>query len=72
MQTTITVDYEFTGPSVKHATEAADAVSRSMELYNTTEMTREVVKCAVLALGDSWDEKSLRAVLDNCSFYEVE
>ena len=67
------VDYNFMGPASDDAQTAARAVASAMELYGTTDLTRYVVECALIRLGDGWDEKSLRAVLENCSFFsEIE
>ena len=67
------VDYNFMGPASDDASKAARAVASEMELRGTTDLTRYVVECALIRLGDGWDEKSLRAVLENCSFFnEVE
>ena len=64
------VDYNFMGPASDDAQRAARAVASAMELYGTTDLTRYVVECALVRLGDGWDEKSLRAVLENCSFFD--
>ena len=67
------VDYNFMGPASDDAQRAARAVASAMELHGTTDLTSSVVECALIRLGDGWDEKSLRAVLENCSFFnEVE
>ena len=67
------VDYNFMGPASDDAQTAARAVASAMELYGTTDLTSSVVEFALIRLGDGWDEKSLRAVLENCSFFnEVE
>ena len=67
------VDYNFMGPACDYASEAASAVASAMELYGTTDLTDSVIEHALISLGDGWDEKSLRAVLENCSFFnEVE
>jgi hypothetical protein len=64
------IDYNFMGPASDDASKAARAVASAMEMYSTTEFTRYVVECALIRLGDGWDEKSLRAVLENCSFFD--
>ena len=64
------VDYNFMGPATNAASKAARAVASAMELYGTTDLTSRVVECALIRLGDGWDEKSLRAVLGNCSFFD--
>ena len=64
------VDYNFMGPACDYASEAARAVASAMELYGTTELTSSVVEDALARLADAWDEKSLRAVLENCSFFD--
>ena len=67
------VDYNFMGPACDYASEAARAVASAMELYGTTEFTDSVIEHSLIRLGDGWDEKSLLAVLENCSFFnEVE
>ena len=67
------IDYNFMGPASDDAQRAAKAVASAMELYGTTDLTRYVVECALVRLGDGWDERSIRAVLENCSFFhEVE
>ena len=67
------IDYNFMGPASDDAQTAARAVASAMELYGTTELTSSVVEYALIRLGDGWDKKSLRAVLENCSFFnEVE
>ena len=64
------IDYNFMGPASDDASKAARAVASAMELYGTTDLTSSVVECALIRLGDGWDEKSLRAVLENCSFFD--
>ena len=67
------IDYNFMGPASNDAQTAARAVASAMELYGTTDLTSSVVEDALARLADEWDEKSLRAVLENCSFFnEVE
>ena len=64
------IDYNFMGPASDDAQTAARAVASAMELYGTTDLTSSVVEFALIRLGDGWDEKSLRAVLENCSFFD--
>ena len=64
------VDYNFMGPASDDASKAARAVADAMELYGTTDLTSSVVEDALARLANGWDEKSLRAVLENCSFFD--
>ena len=64
------IDYNFMGPASDDAQTAARAVASAMEMYSTTEFSRYVVEYALIRLGDGWDEKSLWAVLENCSFFD--
>ena len=64
------IDYNFMGPASDDAQRAARAVASAMESCSTTDLTDCVIETALILLADVWDEKSLRAVLENCSFFD--
>jgi len=66
------VQYEFMGRSTQEHFDAAQAVATAMEIHGTTDTTKEVIAKACEILGRDWDAKSVRAMIENCSFSRVD
>lgn len=66
------VQYEFMGATNKTKSDAAQAVADAMEIYGTTDTTKEVLAKACELLGRDWDSKSVRAMIENCSFSKID
>lgn len=67
------VQYNFFGSISRDAMHAADIVALAMEANQLCDLKDAgVIAMALAVLGDTWDKKSLFAVLDDCSFEAIE
>lgn len=67
------VQYNFFGSVSHDAMHAADIVASAMEAHQLCDFKDAgVIAMALEILGDTWDKKSLFAVLDGCSFEAIE
>jgi hypothetical protein len=68
----LAVQWEFMGATNQTKSDAAQAVATAMEIFGTTDTTKEVVAKACEILGRDWDSKSVLAMIENCSFCRVD
>ena len=66
------VQWEFMGRATQEHFDAAQAVADAMEIHGTTDTTKEVIGKACEILGRDWDAKSVRAMIENCSFERID
>ena len=68
----LAVQWEFMGATNQTKSDAAQAVATAMEIFGTTDTTKDVVAKACEILGNDWDAKSVLAMIENCSFCRVD
>jgi hypothetical protein len=65
------VQWEFMGSATQEHFDAAQAVADAMQIYGTTDTTKDVIAKACQILGNDWDHQSVLAMIENCTFSRI-